>query len=230
MIRCYMLNASAFRTIRRRMLSQRLTGFKESDGGVYRRLRDGQLHVFEIAARKYGGGFTVDVGLHFEGVPLFPPYSGQGGATACAFNQRLRLGQSQFWDYGESTADAEAAVGRVAQMALDAFEHEARWETGAPLLAALPPAVIREDAAIFSKLRDAPTAQEQSRLSACMTMRRLLPAWCPLPGSTTLLLAHLARAHGRPFAMVGEYLSLLDDDPGGGGPPWQALARALTSL
>jgi hypothetical protein len=227
-----MLDASAFRTVRRRTVKRVLPDFVEEERAVYRRHRDGQVHVVEFAAKKYGGGFTVDLGLHFEGLPPFPSYTGgvDRGASTCAFQHRLRHDAgNQFWCYGESITEAERTVEVIAEAALAAFDKEVKWGPGEALLAALPPDLMRDDSRIFAQLYDAATIEEQNRLSERMTMRQLLPAWCPLPGSTALLLAYLAGAHGRPPSEVREYLSLFAGDRGYWGPPWKKLARALAA-
>jgi hypothetical protein len=80
---------------------------------------------------------------------------------------------------------------------------------------------VRDDSRIFAQIFDASIIEEQQRLIESMAMQRLLPAWGPLPGSMALLLAYLARAHGRPPSLVGEYLSLFAGDRRPWGPPWR---------
>lgn len=213
------------------MLRRLLPDFAE-DRAVYRRRRGGQLHVVELHPY-LRGHFEIDLGLHFEGVPSFPSLldGTDRGAWVCALRHRLCHdgGRPTLWSYGDAIAEAERTIEVIAEAALEAFDRVAKWEAGETLLAALPPDLVRDDSRIFAQIFDASTIEEQQHLIESMTMRRLLPAWGPLPGSMALLLAYLARAHGRPPSLVGEYLSLFAGDRRPWGPPWQEMARALAA-
>jgi len=67
-----MLDTSAFRRVRRRMLRRLLPDFAE-ERAVYRRRRDGQLHVVELAPY-LRGCFKANLGLPFEVVLRSRPF------------------------------------------------------------------------------------------------------------------------------------------------------------
>jgi hypothetical protein len=209
------------------MLRRLLPDFAE-ERAVYRRRRDGQMHVVELYPY-LTGRFKVELGVHFEVVPSFPSFLGgdERGVWVCALRHQLLHDGGSLWSYGKTIAEAERTVEVIADAALAAFDREAKWEAGETLLAALPPDLVRDDSRIFAQIFSASTIEEQRRLIESMAMERLLPGWGPVPGSMALLLAYLARAHGRPPSVVNEYLSLFAGDRRPWGPPWQEMARAL---
>jgi hypothetical protein len=227
-----MLDAAEFRSVRRRTMKRVLPDFVESKG-VYARRSQGQDHIVELAAKKYGGGFTVDLGVHLDLLPPFPSSSGARIGTqvdACWLRQRLRHGEDdQFWSYGASPEEAETIVAAIAERAISAFEQAKKWSDPTTLLAALPPQAMRIDAEIFARLYDAESVEEQQRLSQTMAIRQLFPGWSPLVGSAAVALGYIAKATGQSPDVVHEYVQVFRGDRGYWGPSWEALVAELES-
>ncbi len=88
------------------------------------------MHVIAFEAARFGGRFTVDIGVHFAEVPPFPPLgSVPGGVNDCWLQRRLRdHNRSQFFGYGNSHEEAKALVRNLADEALNEFAMFAkRW-------------------------------------------------------------------------------------------------------
>jgi hypothetical protein len=60
---------------------------------------------------------------------------------------------------------------------------------------------------VFKRLCEAPTIEQQDRLSASMVIRQLLPEWYPHIIPTAILLGYLAHHYGR-SELIPPYLAV----------------------
>ena len=223
-----MLTAAQFARVRDRMMQVLVVprGF-EASRRIYTR-RGEQVHIISFNAARFGGSFTVDIGVHFAEVPPFPPLGGVSWeANECWLMRRLRDHErNQFFGYGNSHQEAESLVRRLAEEALADFAAFARrWGDGLVLLDILTPQVLEEDQRIFRRVLEA-KLDEVEPLRQQMTICRLFPGWFPKVGPTAVMLAFLSLACGR-NALVRDYLAFYNLDHTTCGPRWEALVRSL---
>lgn len=186
------------------------------------------MHVIAFEAWKYGGSFSVDIGMHFAEVPPLPSITGgPGGASECWLLRRLRRAGEQFFGYGNSQQEAEELVRDLADEALAEFATFAkRWGDGLVLLDVLTPEVLNEDQQLFRRALVAPSRGELEQLREQMTICRLFPGWLPFVGPTAVMLAFLALACGRK-ALVREYLAFYNIDHTTCGDRWHTVVQRL---
>lgn len=207
-----MITAASFRRIRRSVFARTLVprGFAESSSLYVCHTPAGQTHCAEIAAAKYGGSFTVDLGFHFSAVPLFADVPPVGRRTAaCCFRLRFRKSDgNQFFGYGTSATEAESIALEIADRALTIFRDvDERWRDGSLLVRAVPPELLARDAAVFHDVLHATSMAEQDIASDSMLIRQLLPAWCPHILPTALSLAHVSLGQNNPH-LAREYVEI----------------------
>lgn len=200
----------------------------EASRRLYTR-RGEQVHVIAFGASRFGGGFAVDIGMHFAEVPPLSPLNGAlGGVSGCWLQRRLRAHDlSQFFGYGNSHQEAEELVRRLADEALADFATLAkRWGDGTVLLDVLTPEVLDADQQLFRRVLSARSIEEIPRLRQQMTLSRLFPGWLPFVGPTAVMLAFLAHACGRK-ELVRDYLAFYNLDHTTGGDRWDAVVEPL---
>lgn len=211
-----MLDSTTFNRIRRNVMKNIAPEFESRKTTYVRNTPSFQVHCLEFSIRKRGGGFCVDLGLHFADVPSFEVFSPptkleHPHPTSCCFQQRWRNARhEQFFEYGETpeeTAELLTQIVNDCQQRL--AEVAARWPDGEAMLHTLTPDVLRADAVTFQRLLACPSLEEQDRISDSMTIRQLFPGWCPQVSSLCVLLAFLARDSGRP-ELIPEYLSITE--------------------
>ena len=209
-----MINAAAFRRIRRRVMKNVAPEFSERKTIYTHETVERQLHCIEFASGKWGNEFSVDIGIHFSRLPSFEafghtPKPEHPQPDTCCLKRRWRnFANEQLFPYSNSNDDAEQLITTIVHDCLRVFDtFNSNWGNGESLLDQLPPDILASDAAIFKRLMDCPDLQEQERLSDSMTIRALLPGWLPHVSPMCILLAYFARefrqSHG-----VSEYISI----------------------
>jgi hypothetical protein len=209
-----MMDASAFRRIRRRVMKRVAPDFCERKAVYIRETAKGQLHCIEFAPGRFGNEFSVDMGVHFSGLPSFEAFGHKPKAQhpepdTCCLQRRWRdSANQQLLPYGDSNDDAERLITTIVVdclRLLDTFN--STWGNGEALLDQLPPSTLVADAAIFKRLLDCADLQERERLSGSMTIRSLLPGWFPHVSPMSIMLAYFAKEF-RESDGVCDYLAI----------------------
>jgi hypothetical protein len=231
-----MIDAAAFRRIRRRVMKNVAPEFSERKSFYTRQTKDSQLHCIEFASGKWGNEFSVDIGIHFEHLPSFEAFGDTPNPEhpepdTCCFKRRWRnSAKEQLFPYGDSNDDAERLITTIVDECLNTFdEFNAAWGNGESLLEKLPPDTLASDAAIFKQLMDCPDLEERDRISDTMAIRTLFPGWLPHVSPMCVMLAYFA-SEFRDSQGVSDYIAITSA-PGQGHimlPRAQSLVEALT--
>jgi hypothetical protein len=209
-----MIDAAAFRRIRRRVMKNLAPEFSERKAIYTRETPEQQLHCIEFAPGKWGKGFSVDIGVHFSQLPSFQAFGHTNNPEhpepdTCCLNRRWRnSANEQLLPYGDSIENAEQLVTTIVLDCLRVFDNfNSTWGNGESLLSHLSPETLAADAAIFKQLMDCPDLQQRERLSDSMTIRRLLPGWLPHVSPMCIMFAYFANDF-RNSQGVTDYISI----------------------
>lgn len=179
-----------------------------------------QLRYVSFSAAKYGKAFDVSIALHFDFLPPFKfavwpgaRIPGEMCSELCAFQRLVRSHDGrQYYEYGETEAAASEMLRDIAVRAATGLDEiGAVCGDGRRLLELISPQVLAVDLTVFKRLLEAPTIEEQTRLSARMRIRQLLPEWYPHITPTAILLCYLAHHHARSDLIPG-YLAVAPED------------------
>lgn len=230
-----MINAAAFRRIRRRVMKSVAPHFSERKAFYTRETPERQLHCIEFASGKWGNAFSVDIGVHFSQLPSFEAFGNTHNPEhpqpeTCCLKRRWRNSASeQLFPYGNSDGDAEQLLTAIVVDCLSVFdEFNSTWGDGEALLDQLTPETLAADAAIFKQLLDCPDLAERDRLSDSMTIRRVLTGWLPHVSPMCIMLAYFAKAF-RDSDGVSDYLSITNA-PGQGHIMLPRASRLIEGL
>ncbi|MFN9291882.1 MAG: hypothetical protein ACK6EB_27720 [Planctomyces sp.] len=209
-----MIDATAFRRVRRRVMKSVAPQFSERKCIYTVETEQSQLHCIEFASGKWGNEFSVDIGIHFRHLPSFEafghmPRCQHPEPDTCCLKLRWRnSANEQIFSYGDSNDDAEELIQTIVADCLATFdEFNSTWGNGEPLLERLPPQALAADAAIFKQLMDCPDLKERDRISDTMAIRRLLPGWLPHVSPMCVMLAYFAKEF-HDSQGVSEYLAI----------------------
>lgn len=209
-----MIDAAAFRRIRRRVMKQVAPQFSERNGIYTRATEQSQLHCIEFASGKWGNQFSVDIGIHFACLPSFEAFGHKlrrqhPEPDTCCLNRRWRNNANeQLFPYGDSNDEAEHFITTIVGDCLSTFDDfNSTWRNGESLLDKLPPDTLAADAAIFQQLMDCPDLEERNRISNTMAIRRLLPGWLPHVSPMCVMLAYFAKEF-RDSQGVSKYVAI----------------------
>jgi hypothetical protein len=216
-----MIDSTTFNRVRRRVMKRLAPDWVAQKSTYSRETPELQVHCIEFAPGKWGGEFSVDLGMHFTYVPSFEafaymPVVRHPQPDTCCLHRRWRNDDNgQLFPYGESAEEAEQFAAFVVNDCLDAFgQINDQWKNGRPLLDKLPPKTMKSDAVIFKQLMDCPDLEERDRISETMAIRQLFPGWFPHVAPMCIMLAHIAARFGA-TNIISEYLAITQS-PGQG--------------
>ena len=165
--------------------------------------------------------FDVLIALHFDFLPPFEfavwpgaPIPSEMCSELCALQRLVRNNAGgQYYEYPKTEAAAAAMLHDIAVRAAAGLDEVgAICGDGQRLIELIPPEVLWVDLAIFERLLQAGTIEEQNRLSASMRIRQLVPEeWCLHVTPTLILLGYLARYYRR-ADLIPAYLKIAPMD------------------
>ena len=135
-------------------------------------------------------------------------------STSCPPSSLVRNNAGgQYYKYAETEDAAAAMLHDIAVKAAAGLDEVgAICGDGQRLIELIPPEVLWADLAIFERLLQASTIEEQIRLSASMRIRQLVPEeWYLHITPTLILLGYLARYYRR-ADLISAYLKIAPMD------------------
>jgi hypothetical protein len=217
-----MIDSRKLARIRRRVVGSYLSekGYAVSGKEYFAKVGH-QLRYVRFCAAKYGKGFDVHIALHFDFLPPFEfavwpgaPMPSEMCSELCAFQRLMRNNAGgQHYEYARTEAEAAAMLNDIAVKAAAGLDElGAICGNGQRLMELIPPQVLWADLAIFERLLQASTIEEQNRLSASMRIRQLVPEeWSLHVTPTLILLGYLARYYQR-ADLIPAYLKIAPMD------------------
>jgi hypothetical protein len=217
-----MIDSRKLARIRRRVVGSYLSDKEYAVSGKEYFAKVGQqLRYVRFCAAKYGKAFDVHIALHFDFLPPFEfavwpgaPIPSDMCSERCAFQRLVRNNAGgQYYKYAETEDAAAAMLHDIAVKAAAGLDEVgAICGDGQRLIELIPPEVLWADLAIFERLLQASTIEEQIRLSASMRIRQLVPKeWYLHITPTLILLGYLARYYRR-ADLISAYLKIAPMD------------------
>lgn len=214
-----MINTAQFARVRRRVVGGCLSKLGYTASGKEYTANFG-LHLRYVTfSTAFGKWFDVSIALHFEFLPPFKFavwYGARIPSEMCgqlsSFQRLVRNDGKQYYDFPETeTAAADLLQDVAIRAAKGLDEIAAICGDGQRLLELISPQVLAADLAVFRQLRQAPTMEEQHRLSSSMRIRQLFPEWHPHIVPTAILLGYLARHYGH-RDLIPAYIAVAPTD------------------
>jgi hypothetical protein len=132
------LTSAQVRAARMQVMKRELAprGFVRGDDGTYARRRDGQIHLINFQASKYGHEYTVNLGFHYDFLPPFHHKMTiplvEYHLLDCAIRERIGYltpaNRDTWFPYGNDREELKRTLEENVRVCLAAFDEAAhRW-------------------------------------------------------------------------------------------------------